>query len=243
MLEIQEMINFFGIFQILCLALFFLLVVGRTIQIYHSDKIAAVTLTVRSKGIQSFLELSLFFLVNIWIVEVLMYALPLEFRIFPYPLNITLINTLTFKAFGTILIALGFAIFISALVTLGNAWRLGIDEEKPGGLVTKGIYAISRNPIYIFFDLYFLGTFMINGSLIFLVFTVLAAANLHYQILGEEHFLERTYRQIYRDYCTRTARYVSWGSIWNKSRVKSYFMRANQVLNKRLLKNKPIKEL
>jgi protein-S-isoprenylcysteine O-methyltransferase Ste14 len=31
---------------------------------------------------------------------------------------------------------------------MDNSWRIGIDEENKTGLVTKGIFSISRNPIF-----------------------------------------------------------------------------------------------
>lgn len=111
------------------------------------------------------------------------------------------------KFIGAMLIIAGFVIFIWSLVSFGNAWRVGIDEKNPGGLVTGCIFAFSRNPIFIFIDLYFSGTFLINGSLIFLIFAVSVVAGLHYQILQEEKSLLKTYGQVYRDYCARVRRY------------------------------------
>lgn len=81
-------------------------------------------------------------------------------------------------------------------------------QRTPGRLVTWGIYAISRHPIYLFFNLYFLGTFLINGTLIFLLFALVIAGNLHLQILNEEEFLQRTYGRAYQEYCLRTYRYL-----------------------------------
>lgn len=103
---------------------------------------------------------------------------------------------------------IGLAIFAQAMRDLGASWRLGIDEKRPGRLVTGGIYAFSRHPIYLFFNLYFLGTFLVNGTLIFLLFALLMAGTLHLQILNEEAFLLRTYGTAYRTYCLRTARYL-----------------------------------
>jgi protein-S-isoprenylcysteine O-methyltransferase Ste14 len=83
-----------------------------------------------------------------------------------------------------------------------------VDNSQPGALVTQGVFAISRNPIFVFLNLYTAGTFLINGTFIFLIFGVLMAAALHYQILQEERFLLQTYGDSYRSYLNRTARYL-----------------------------------
>ncbi|MBN1873531.1 MAG: hypothetical protein JXA33_04815, partial [Anaerolineae bacterium] len=71
-------------------------------------------------------------------------------------------------------------------------------------------------PIFLFVDLYLIGTFFINGTASFLIFTVLILAGLHYQILQEEKFLAQTYGRAYQDYCARTGRYFGW----RRGRVK-----------------------
>ena len=44
-----------------------------------------------------------------------------------------------------------------SLVSFGNSFRVGIDENNPDRLVTTGIFAFSRNPIYVCFIMFFLG--------------------------------------------------------------------------------------
>jgi protein-S-isoprenylcysteine O-methyltransferase Ste14 len=36
----------------------------------------------------------------------------------------------------------------AAIVTMGRAWRMGIDDKSPGALVTRGVFRLSRNPIF-----------------------------------------------------------------------------------------------
>jgi protein-S-isoprenylcysteine O-methyltransferase Ste14 len=203
---------FLGWFQITCLFLFLALVVGRTISLHIREKTNPITLSL-SKGFLGFMELSLFVGVNLWAFAVIAYSLPLELRPFPWLFGIPLIGTVPAKIAGMILIVGAFVLFISALRALGNSWRLGIQEGEQGDLITEGVYAFTRNPIYLFFDLYFVGTFLINGALFFLLFAALAAANLHYQILHEEKVLASAHGQAYQRYCARTPRYVSWRPI------------------------------
>jgi protein-S-isoprenylcysteine O-methyltransferase Ste14 len=205
--------EFLGWFQITCLFLFLALVVGRTISLRVREKTNPITLSL-GKGFPGFVELSLFVGVNFWAIAVVVYSLPLELRPFPWLFGTPLIDTVPAKIAGVILIVVAFVFFISALRALGRSWRLGIDDHRRGKLVTGGVYALTRNPIYLFFDLYFIGTFLINGSLFFLLFAALAAANLHYQILQEEKALASVHGQAYQRYCASTPRYVSWRSIY-----------------------------
>ncbi len=204
------MSKFFDSFQIAALVLFLFLFAGKTFYLRFIKKINPVTIVIGKKGIQRVLEISFIIGLIIWVIEVLLYSLHLEFHIFPSFLDIQLINSISAKFIGIVTISFGFVIYALALITLGNSWRMGIDYKVSGELVTAGIYSISRNPIYVFLDLYFSGTFLINGTLIFLVFAILAGIALHYQILQEEKFLTRNHGIAYRDYCKRTDRYLTW---------------------------------
>jgi protein-S-isoprenylcysteine O-methyltransferase Ste14 len=59
-------------------------------------------------------------------------------------------------------------------------------------------------------DRYFIGTFLINGTLFFLIAALIVVFGIHYQILQEEKFLDKNYGQSYQDYCNSVARYFTW---------------------------------
>jgi protein-S-isoprenylcysteine O-methyltransferase Ste14 len=143
-----------------------------------------------------------------WIIEVLLYAGHSAFRISPSRLDSQLVSSFAAKSIGAAMVTLGLILFGLAVVSFGDSWRVGFDVKTPGTLVTRGIFAVSRNPIYVFLDLWFLGIFLINGTLIFLIFAVLAVAFLHWQILQEEEFLLRLYGEPYQSYCAKTGRYI-----------------------------------
>ena len=201
---------YFDVFLISSLALFLLVFAGRTAYLLISKHINPITLRIGKNRVLGIIEISLFVAVNLWAVEVIFYSLNLDLRLFPWPLSLQLIHLVPLQVLGAILIVLGFVVCILALASIGDSWRLGIDDRRPGKLVTTGIYALCRNPIYVFFDLYFIGTFLVNGALIFLLFALFVTANLHYQILEEERFLTRVHGPTYLAYRTRTGRYMTW---------------------------------
>ena len=124
-------------------------------------------------------------------------------------LDVRIFDATPVRAIGAVLLAGGPAVYGLALRALGESWRIGIDREKPGAIVTRGIFAWTRNPIYVGFDLMFVGTFLVQGRLVFLVLAVILAAMIDRMIRREEAFLEATYGNAYREYSAHVGRYLS----------------------------------
>ncbi len=104
--------------------------------------------------------------------------------------------------------------FAMATITMKNSWRVGIPEEKTA-LVTNGIYAWSRNPAFVGFDLLYLSMCLMFFNVPLLVVSVWAAVMLHLQILQEEEHLEKRLGAEYEEYRKHTLRY--WGRLSQKS--------------------------
>jgi protein-S-isoprenylcysteine O-methyltransferase Ste14 len=201
--------DFFDYFQIVSLLIFFLILVGKILFLRLRRNINPIAIGGGKKGFRLAFELLSFGGLLVWAIELLLYAFHAGFRIFPAPLDMQLVTSPAIKVVGVVLVSFGLAVFGSAYFSFGDSWRVGFDRKSPGPLVTRGIFSISRNPIYLFLDLWFIGIFLINGTLIFLMFTVLALAAMHFQIRQEEAFLTDLYGQPYRDYCERTGRYLT----------------------------------
>ena len=202
--------QFFGYFQVFGLLFFLLVFVGRILYIRLWRGINAITLGIGKKGVQQVVEILFFVVLVVWIIEVLLYALSAEFHLFPGILSIVLVDSIVVKWVGVVLNIVSFMLFVWALASFGDSWRVGIDSEKPGELVERGAFGVSRNPIFVFLDLYFIGTFLLNGAVVFLLFAVVMIVGLHYQILQEEQFLKGQYGEAYERYCAKTNRYLGW---------------------------------
>jgi len=205
--------------QAACLGLFLLIVLERTVSIRLKSKVNPIRLRIGRDGVQHSIVFLLFLGVNLWAAMVLIYALHIGHGFLPPLLGRPQIPAIGIKLFGLALVLLGFAIFLLSLASLGSSWRLGIDENNPGELVTSGVYSLSRNPIYVFFDLYFAGTFLLNGALIFALLAIFIGLTLHLQILQEERFLLRVFGQEYRVYRARTGRYITWPALVHSRRL------------------------
>lgn len=210
----MQSIEFWDVFQLFCLTLFVAIKGGRTVSLIVRYKVNPITLRVKKRGLQGLVELALFVNVNLWAAAVVIHAVVpgLLSRLgwLGYPVWSTHVT----RYVGLILIGLAFAILIPGQLALGTAWRLGIDEKHPGELVTHGIYAMTRNPIYLFFDLYFVGTFLLNSTWFFALSAAFTVLNLHYQILNEEQYLDQIYGAAYQTYRVCTGRYWNGLRAW-----------------------------
>ena len=162
------------------------------------------------KGLVRIVELASFAGLVLWMLEFVLYAVHADFHIFPAPLNQVLVDSQISRTLGATLVFVGLLFFLGAFVSFGDSWRVGFDIKTPGKLVTGGIFAFSRNPIYVFLDLWFIGVFLMNGRLIFLIFAILTLIVIHWQILQEEAFLSKLYNEPYHQYRSQTGRYLIW---------------------------------
>ncbi|OBK19406.1 methyltransferase family protein [Mycobacterium asiaticum] len=109
---------------------------------------------------------------------------------------------------GVACCAIAIVILVLSLVSFGRSFRVGIDVDRPGGLVTSGIFAVSRNPIYVAFFLFMVGQLLVFPNWVPLVYLFAATWLFHRQVLREEDFMRQHYGQQFVDYCRRVRRYV-----------------------------------
>jgi protein-S-isoprenylcysteine O-methyltransferase Ste14 len=207
--------RFFEITQLAALALFLLLFLGRTIHLRAARGVSPIRIA-RGKPLpEALIEGLLVIGLPLWLYEVFAYAWPVPFHVVPESLGRVILAGGAARTLGAVLVTSGLALFALALAAFGDGWRVGIDTERPGALVTRGVFHLSRNPIFVFMNLYAWGTFLLSGRLLFLIFAVVASAGLHAQVRREERFLEDTYGEAYRTYCAATPRYLSkWPGGW-----------------------------
>lgn len=109
---------------------------------------------------------------------------------------------------GVIFCLLGLSLLLWSLISFGKSFRVGIDTEHPDTLITSGVFAVSRNPIYTAFAFILVGQFLIFSNWILLIYTVAGFWLFNRQVLREEEFLKKHYGQEYMEYCKRVRRYL-----------------------------------
>lgn len=105
---------------------------------------------------------------------------------------------------------LGLALCRTAQVTMGSAWRVGIDEERSTELIESGPFRYVRNPTYSGLFLLVFGVWLIWPTPLVALVGLLFAVLLEVQVRSEERFLLDRHGEHYAAYQTRTKRYVPW---------------------------------
>lgn len=103
---------------------------------------------------------------------------------------------------------LGDILFLIAVITMKNSWRAGIPSEDKTELISNGIYKISRNPAFLGFDLMYIGIALLYCNALTIIFSLFAIIMLHFQILQEERYLEKTFGDKYTSYKSKVLRYI-----------------------------------
>lgn len=145
-------------------------------------------------------------LIGLLFIMTLIYSFSNE--LYKYLIPVWYLQNNIIQIFGFILIHLSLIWIIAAEYQMSNSWRIGIDEKHKTTLVTKGIFSISRNPIFLGMILTVAGIFMVlPNALSFLLF-ITSYFIIQIQIRLEEEFLERQHGEIYRSYKSKTRRLI-----------------------------------
>jgi protein-S-isoprenylcysteine O-methyltransferase Ste14 len=198
--------DLFDVIILLSFSVFLLLFIGRTIVLY-SRGIQVFTLG-RGKGMkENIMEILFLFGFALWMMQLAICAMQLEGGFIPNALTVQIIRVPWLQWAGVFLIIVGLVLFCCALWAFRSSWRIGIDTEHPGMLVTSGVFSKTRNPVFLFIDLYFVGTALIYTSWFFMITALLIMGGMHVQILNEEKFLVGYHGQPYREYMNKVRRY------------------------------------
>ncbi len=108
---------------------------------------------------------------------------------------------------GLIVALFSFIPLVMGYRALGPNWRVGLGDEEKSNLVTGGIFAYTRNPVYIFFYAFFTGLFLLNGDYSLLLLSLVVVVSLHIQVLQEEKALYRRFGEVYLQYREKVPRY------------------------------------
>jgi len=110
---------------------------------------------------------------------------------------------------GFVIFGLALLVGVLARQTMGAAWRTGIDPSSSAPLVTQGLFAAARNPVYTTMVSISIAVALLVPNVVAPVAVALRVIALQIQTrLVEEPFLRDRYHRDYTDYAGHVGRFV-----------------------------------
>lgn len=101
---------------------------------------------------------------------------------------------------GWALLAASLAWMATAQAQMGRAWRIGIDHANTTALARRGLFTVSRNPIFLGLRLNLLGLLLVVPNAASLAVLLVGEALMQIQVRLEEQHLHRQFGSDYADY-------------------------------------------
>jgi len=110
---------------------------------------------------------------------------------------------------GLVLALAGFAATLAGQAGMGASWRIGVDPGERTDLVTTGVFACVRNPIFTAMALAQFGMLLLVPTWISAAALAALIAAVQLQVRAvEEPYLRRVHGDAYAAYTARTGRFV-----------------------------------
>lgn len=81
-------------------------------------------------------------------------------------------------------------------------------KPTENGINLKGLYRISRNPMYVAYFIYFLGCVLLTQSLVLFAILIVFQISAHWIILSEERWCIKKFGEEYKSYMSEVRRYI-----------------------------------
>lgn len=110
---------------------------------------------------------------------------------------------------GLVLAIVGFAAVLVSQIQMGASWRVGVDASERTELVTDGVFAVVRNPIFSAIGVFAVGMLLLVPNALSLLGLLFGAIGLELQVRWvEEPYLLSTHGDAYAGYAQRVGRFV-----------------------------------
>ena len=126
-----------------------------------------------------------------------------------FPLASHFFKTTISYCISILFFALGAISIFPALITFFKSKNTLVTILPANSLQTKGIYSLSRNPMYLGLLFVYIGIAFIKGNwCTFLLIPFVVVIVNRFVILNEEKYLERAFGQEYLDYANKVRRWI-----------------------------------
>lgn len=119
------------------------------------------------------------------------------------------LDTTAVHVVGIVLFLAGLAGTLAAQISMGESWRIGVDENTVTDMVTDGVFAIVRNPVFAAMLPASSGLALMVPSVVALAALVALFVALELQVrIVEEPYLRRVHGADYERYAARVGRFL-----------------------------------
>jgi protein-S-isoprenylcysteine O-methyltransferase Ste14 len=110
---------------------------------------------------------------------------------------------------GFVVAVAGLVVVLAAQAAMGSSWRIGVDEGERTQLVTGGLFAVLRNPVFTGMGAVALGVALMVPTVVAAaaVACLIAAVQIQVRVV-EEPYLRRAHGAAYTGYAARAGRFV-----------------------------------
>ncbi|MBD77808.1 MAG: hypothetical protein CL840_02550 [Crocinitomicaceae bacterium] len=112
------------------------------------------------------------------------------------------------KITGVILLILAFIWTLVAQIQMSNSWRIGIDYDEKTELVNKGLFSVSRNPVFLGVVVFYIGVFLILPNSLSFTLVCVMLVTVQVQVRLEEEYLMDSHGAEYKEYLKSVRRWL-----------------------------------
>ena len=125
------------------------------------------------------------------------------------PINNSFFDSRNATIAGIVLIAIALLFILPALIKFAQSKNTLVTIKSATSLQTKGIYSLTRNPMYMGLLILYSGIAMLEGNwwtFIFIPLIIIIVQS--YVIRGEENYLQRAFGEEYNAYRKKVRRWI-----------------------------------
>jgi protein-S-isoprenylcysteine O-methyltransferase Ste14 len=120
-----------------------------------------------------------------------------------------IVDSTAVEIVGVVVTVVGILLTLAAQLSMGDSWRIGVDESERTELVTDGAFAIVRNPIFSAMVATAIGLALMVPNVIAAIGLVALLVALELQVRGaEEPYLRTVHGPRYVEYTRQVGRFV-----------------------------------
>jgi protein-S-isoprenylcysteine O-methyltransferase Ste14 len=148
------------------------------------------------------------FLLVIVMIAVAVFVFSFSYSGYEYLMLLAVIDLPIFKVTGLVLLAFSLVWTTVSQAKMGASWRIGIDSRHKTELVVRGLFKVSRNPIFLGMACTLAGLFLATPNVLTLIAVIVGVTLVRIQVRLEEEHLATLHEASYADYCRRVRRWI-----------------------------------